>query len=85
MTKNDFTIVPEKRLCKVAGEYGYFHCWGTQPATWVDGIGSTSEIVGIIEFENRVARIYPWEVKFVDEENKMLHWMNEHERKEKTE
>ena len=47
-------------------------------------VGYTSETVAIIEFEDRVACIYPWEVKFVDEENHELHCMNEHERKEKS-
>ena len=84
MTKTDFTIKPERRLCKVNGEYGYFHCWEWFSASHGDVIRS-SEIFAIIEFEDRVARIYPWEVQFVDEENKMLHWMNEHERKEKSE
>ena len=43
----------------------------------------TSEAIAIIEFEDRVACIYPWEVKFVDEENHELHWMNDHEQKRK--
>lgn len=25
--KTDFTIRPERRLCMVNGEHGYFHCW----------------------------------------------------------
>lgn len=80
--KTDFTIKPERRLCTVNGECGYFHCWEWFLASHGDIIRS-SEIVAIIEFEDRVARIYPWEVKFVDEENQQLHWMNEHEKKRK--
>ena len=82
MMKTDFTIKPERRLCKVNGEYGYFHCW-EQSASARQYIYERSEVLAIVEFEDRVARIQPWEVKFVDEENQMLHWMNEHERKEK--
>ena len=80
--KTDFTIRPERRLCMVNGEHGYFHCWEWFLASHGDIIRS-SEIVAIIEFEDHVARIYPWEVKFVDEENQQLHWMNEHEKKRK--
>lgn len=83
MATTDITIKPERRLCKVNGEYGYFHCWGERPCTHVKGVGSTSEIIAVIEFEDRVAQILPWEVKFVDEENQQLHWMNEHEKKRK--
>lgn len=64
MMKTDFTVKPERRLCIVNGEYGYFHCLG---------VSSTSEIIAVIEFEDRVACIYPWEIKFVDEENHELH------------
>lgn len=81
MATTSFTIRPERRLCIVNGEYGYFHCWGERQCTYVKGVGSTSEIIAVIEFEDRVACIYPWEVKFVDEENHELHWMNEHEKK----
>lgn len=83
MATTDITIKPERRLCKVNGEHGYFHCWGERPCTHVKGVGSTSEIIAVIEFEDRVAQILPWEVKFVDEENQQLHWMNEHEKKRK--
>ena len=83
MATTSFTIRPERRLCTVNGEYGYFHCWGERPCTYIKGVGSTSEIIAVIEFEDRVACIYPWEVKFVDEENHELHWMNEHEQKRK--
>lgn len=83
METTSFTIRPERRLCTVNGEYGYFHCWGERSCTYVKGVGSTSEIIAVIEFEDRVACIYPWEVKFVDEENHELNWMNEHERKRK--
>lgn len=85
MATTDITTKPERRLCTVNGEYGYFHCWGERPCTYVKGVGSTSEVIAVIEFEDRVAQICPWEVKFVDEENQMLHWMNEHERKKKEE
>ena len=46
-------------------------------------VSYTSEAIAIIEFEDRIACIYPWEVKFVDEENHELHWMNKHEQKRK--
>lgn len=83
MTKSDFTVKPERRLFTVNGEYGYFHSWALRPLAYFKKVGCTSEIIAIIEFEDRVACIYPWEVKFVDEENQPLHWMNEHEKKRK--
>lgn len=83
MATTSFTIRPERRLCMVNGEYGYFHCWTLRPLGYLKKVGYTSETVAIIEFEDRVACIYPWEVKFVDEENHELHCMNEHERKRK--
>lgn len=83
MAKTDFTFKPERRLCTVNGEYGYFHSWALRPLAYLKKVGYTSEVIAIIEFEDRVACIYPWEVKFVDEENQMLHWMNDHERKRK--
>lgn len=83
MAATDITIKPERRLCVVNGEYGYFHSWTLRPLRYLKKVGCTSETVAIIEFEDRVACIYPWEVQFVDEENQQLHWMNEHEKKRK--
>ena len=83
MATTSFTIRPERRLCTVNGEYGYFHCWAFRSLGHLKKVSYTSESIAIIEFEDRVACIYPWEVKFVDEENHELLWMNEHERKRK--
>lgn len=83
MSATDITIKPERRLCTVNGEYGYFHCWAFRTLGHLKKVGYTSEAIAIIEFEDRVAQILPWEVKFVDEENHELHWMNEHEKKRK--
>ncbi len=83
MATTNFIMKPERRLCTVNGEYGYFHCLALRPLAYLKKVGYTSEVIAIIEFEDRVACIYPWEVKFVDEENQMLHWMNEHEKKRK--
>ena len=91
MVKNDFTIMPERRLCKVNGEYGYFHCWEhymepLPPAVTMGGHkgGQYSCVRGVVETENGMRLVHPAAIEFVDEENKMLHWMNEHERKEKS-
>ena len=83
METTDITIKPERRLCTVNGEYGYFHCWAFRSLGHLKKVSYTSDAIAIIEFEDRVACIYPWEVKFVDEENHELHWMNEHEKKRK--
>ena len=83
MSSTDITIKPERRLCTVNGEYGYFHCWAFRTLGHLKKVDYTSEAIAIIEFEDRVAQILPWEVKFGDEENHELHWMNEHEQKRK--
>lgn len=76
---SDIVIKPELRLCEVNGKLGYFHCW-EQYSTVVPSIGSLpggqeSNVFGIVEFEDRVARILPWEIKFNDEENYTLGMM----------
>ena len=77
MATTDITIKPERRLCTVNGEYGYFHCWAFRTLGHLKKVDYTSEAIAIIEFEDRVACIYPWEVKFVDEENHELHWIDD--------
>ena len=47
MATTDITMKPERRLCMVNGEYGYFHCWEWFLASHGDIIRS-SEIVAII-------------------------------------
>lgn len=88
--KTDFTIKPERRLCKVNGEYGYFHCWEhyMRPveASLIrggHGGGQISYVLGIVELENSIQEIVPSSIQFVDEKHQELHWMNEHEKKRK--
>ena len=92
MAKNDFEIKSERRLCKVApnDEYGYFHCWEhymepLPPALTIGGHkgGQLSYVRGVVETETGVRLVHPGAIQFVDEENQMLHWMNEHEKKRK--
>ena len=69
----------ELRLCEVNGKLGYFHCW-EQYSTVLPSIGSLpggreASVFGIVEFEDRVARIRPWEIKFNDEKNHILRTM----------
>ena len=94
MAKNDFTIMPERRLCKIApnNECGYFHCWEhymepLPPAATMGGHrgGQYSCVRGVVETESGMRLVYPEAIQFVDEENHELYWMNEHERKEKSE
>lgn len=74
----------EVRLCKVGGELGYFHTWeqfakpieagltiGSHPA------GQLSSIFGIVEFQNRVARVDPEQIRFCDGLHYDLSKMNE--------
>ena len=91
MATPNFTIRPERRLCKVNGENGYFHCWEQYmeplpPAITMGGHrgGQYSCVRGVVETESGMRLVYPGAIQFVDEENHELHWMNEHERKEKS-
>lgn len=64
--EREIIIQPERRLCTVNGETGYFHCWEYY-ATVVDAsplrgghpAGQISELRGIVEFEDRVERVSP--------------------------
>lgn len=88
--KTDFTIKPERRLCMINGEYGYFHCWEyymepLPPTATMDGHrgGQYSCVRGVVETESGMRLVHPGAIQFVDEENHELHWMNEHEKKRK--
>lgn len=92
MAKTDFTFKPERRLCMVNGECGYFHCWENYmeplpPAMTIGGHkgGQLSYVRGVVETESGVILVHPTAIKFVDEENHGLHWMNECTKKEKGE
>lgn len=75
------TVKKEPRLCKVNKELGYFHCWeqyadalvavdptlGSQPG------GQYSRIFGIVEFDDRIERVDPTKIQFVDETHIFLH------------
>lgn len=70
---NDITIKKELRLCKVGGEFGYFHCWEQYGDVIFHGLtvgsnpgGQYSRVFGIVEFDDRVMRIEPSKIKFVD-------------------
>lgn len=82
--EREIIIQPERRLCEVRGETGYFHCWEYY-ATVVDAsplrgghpAGQISELRGVVEFEDRVERVAPPLIRFCDEENAMLYVFNE--------
>lgn len=72
------------RVCAVDDEFAYFHCWEhfsePIPASMLIGgypAGVISKVYGIIEFEDRVRRVSPDAIKFVDEANAVLTSMNQ--------
>ena len=76
----DITVKKELRLCKVGETLGYFHCWEQYGDIIFPGItvGSNpgcqySRVFGIVEFDDRVARIEPSKIKFIDEVHDYLH------------
>lgn len=81
--EREIIIQPERRLCTVNGETGYFHCWeyyaavvDASPLRGGHPAGQVSELRGIVEFEDRVERVTPPLIRFCDEENVMLVMLN---------
>ena len=77
---NYITIEKELRLCKVGEEFGYFHCWEQYGDVIFPGLtvgsnpgGQYSRVFGIVEFNDRVMRIEPSKIKFIDEAHDYLH------------
>ena len=77
--EREIIIQPERRLCEVNGATGYFHCWehyatvvGASSMIGGHPGGQISEFYAIVEFEDRVARIPVYQIRFCDEENAML-------------
>ena len=83
--QQEIIIRPERRLCTVNGEIGYFHCWENY-MTVIDASplqgghpgGQISEFYAIVEFEDRVAQVPVHQIRFGDEENSMLSILNRH-------
>lgn len=87
---NDILIRQETRLCKVKGKHGYFHTWEhyskpieASPLVGGAPAGVISQVFGIIEFEDGVQRVQPYDIKFLDETSKILHFLNEREKEKK--
>lgn len=79
MASWDITVKKELRLRKVGGEFGYFHCWEQYSDVIFPGLtvcsnpgGQYSRVFGIVEFDDRVMRIEPSKIKFVDEAHECL-------------
>lgn len=75
----------ETRLCKVDGKLGCFHTWEQfaepiPPSAMVGGPpgGQMSRVYGIVEFRDRVRRVAPFDIKFIDDQNAILSEMSEH-------
>lgn len=84
---NDILIRQEIRLCKVKGKHGYFHTWEhyskpVEASPLVGGApaGVISQVFGIVEFEDGVQRVQPYDIKFLDETGEILHFLNEREK-----
>lgn len=81
---SDIVIRKELRLCKVDEEIGYFHCWEQYSDVIAPGLtvgshpgGQYSRIFGIIEFDDRIERVDPSKIQFVDEDHDYLHARSE--------
>ena len=83
-TLSDITVKKELRLCKVNNELGYFHCWEQYADVIAPGItigshpgGQYSRVFGIVEFDDRIERVDPSEIQFIDETHTVLHIQKE--------
>jgi hypothetical protein len=79
-TLSNITVKKELRLCKVNEEPGYFHCWEQYADVIAPGLtvgshpgGQYSKIFGIVEFVDRIERVDPPKIQFVDDTNSFLH------------
>lgn len=79
MDKLEIPITHPTRLCKVSGEYGYFHTWEqfskpVEASPLIGGApaGIMSCVYGIVEFRDGVRRVCPTHIQFVDEDNEAL-------------
>lgn len=80
----DIQIRVHTRACTVNGENGYFHLWeqysqpvGESPLIGGPPAGVISQVFGIVEFEDGVRRVQPYDIKFCDDEHMMIHEWNE--------
>lgn len=76
---SDIVVKKELRLCKIGKELGYFHCWGQYGDIIFPGImvgsnpgGQYSRVFGIVEFDDRIERVDPTKIQFVDETHNYL-------------
>lgn len=91
MAAMNMEIRYERRVCKVDGENGLFHCWEhysrpIEPSPMIGGHpgGVFSKVYGIVEFENGVRRVDIEHIQFCDEEHAYLCAMNKFEREKET-
>lgn len=88
MAKFEIPITQATRGCTVDGRPGYFHTWEqysqvVPPSPLVGGHpgGMIAQVFGIVEFSDRVERVDPYKIKFMDEDSASLSelekWMKE--------
>ena len=82
---SNITVKKELRLCKICKELGYFHCWEQYgdvifPGTTVGSnpCGQYSRVFGIVEFDDRIERVDPTKIQFIDETHNYLHAKKEY-------
>jgi hypothetical protein len=89
---NDIMAKKGCRLCKVGGEFGYFHCWEQYGDVIFPGLtvgsnpgGQYSRVFGIVEFYDQIQRIDPTKIQFVDATHDFLRaYSKTNDRKENT-
>lgn len=82
---SNITVKKELRLCKIGKELGYFHCWEQYGDVIFPGItvgsnpgGQYSRVFGIVEFDDRIERVDPTKIQFIDETHNYLHAKKEY-------
>lgn len=74
---SNITVKKELRLCKIGKELGYFHCWEQYDDVSNPG-GQYSRVFGIVEFDDRIERVDPTKIQFIDETHNYLHVKKEY-------
>lgn len=82
---SDIIVKKELRLCKIGKEIGYFHCWEQYGDVISPGImvGSNQgdqylRVFGIVEFDDRIKRVDPTKIQFIDDTHNYLHIKKEY-------
>ena len=84
-TLSNITVTKELRLCKIDEVLGYFVCWEEYDViifpvimVYANPVVQYSLIFCIFEFDDRIERVDPTKIQFIDETHNYLHAQKEY-------